>query len=270
MSCVLSSGAGAGARDSLWLDIRQESSAGPHGGFFLAQAQSDQSTNSTPLEDVLAEATDSEIVEELLAQFLADPTGFLADPGNADMIAAVVRLAISRNPASVDLVIVAVERISDTAILNAVADGIVRAAADYAASGETIASSQILAKASISTSTGLRQAVQTKTSQVAAEIASDADNLQVVSEEETSVDAQEGESPQETSTLPFDAETLSPPVNDAPALGATTATTGGGANTVVPGSGNTPPPAATRPQQAPANLPPRVAPPAIDSAASPA
>lgn len=241
---------------------------------FLAQAQTDTSTNQTTLEEEQAEDIDAKFPDELLERFIADAAGFIAEIENAGIIAAVVRQAIARNLSNVDLVIAAVEGLSDTVALAAVADGIVRAAADYAAAGDAVASSQILAKGSISTSSTLRQAVQTKISEVATEIASVAGDLQnegvVVSENEASVTAQENVTVEETSTLSFDVEILSTPDNGAPTLATTTAATGDAENSVVLGSGNTQSPPASPTPQSQTNPPSIVTPPAADSPASPA
>ena len=257
-SCVISSSALAGAKVNQSFDFYQGSNAGSLEGIFLAQAQVDTSTNQTTSEDELAEEIDAEFQEELLAKFLADPAGFIADPDNAGIVEAVVRQAIARNPSNIDVVIAAVQGLSDAVILAAVADGIVRAAADYAAAGDTVASSQILANVSIATSSALRQAVQTKTSEI-------------------------------TTGVAGIAETLSTPDNGAPTLATASAPTGdgdlGSGNTTPPaadttqqsptgdgdlGSGNTTPPAADATQQSPTNLQPIVTPPPIDSPASPA
>lgn len=239
-------------------------------GIVLTQAQRNISTNqATSADDDLADEIDLELSEELLLQFLADPSAFIANPDNADIIAAVVRQVIMRDFSNVDVVIAAVEGQAEARIASAVADGIARAAADYAAAGDAAASSQILAKASISSSTALREAVQTKVSEIATEIATVRESLQneevVLPEEETQVDTPEREIVQETEATLSDGETLLEPVSDAPLLGATTPATGDGDVGAVPSSGTS-----QRSPTSPTNIPAAVTPPPVGDPASPA
>lgn len=229
----------------------------PLAGIILAQASGDASTEALSSDSDLSEEINSDLLEDLVSQFLEDPAGFLADLNNADIIADIVREAIARNPANVDAVIAAVDGLSNLRIIDAVAEGIARAAADYAEAGDMTASSQILAKASITTSTLLGQAVQDKASKIAAETASAVQSLQdeddVFSEQETPTDMEQ-------------VEVLSEGVVDAPSLSNAPGAAGDGDSTTLPSGGTISPPSSTGTTSPPTIL----TPPLTDDPASPA
>jgi len=228
------------------------------GGVTLVQADGSESDNSES--DNPAET--EEVDEELLAEFLADPEAFIDNPDNAGLIAAVVRQAIANDPANADNIISVAEGKTDPGIIGAIAEGIVQAAADYAAAGNTVASSQILVKVSDSVSGSLGDAVGVRASQIAG-------LTQSVEEAEVSVpeEPQETEQAETEQTEPAEpgdvaeseaeiiegtpseiVETLSDPATEAPSLteGAAATTTGedgGGQPTSSPpssGGGSTP------------------------------
>jgi cell pole-organizing protein PopZ len=170
LSIAISSGTMVATAHGLPRYVNRAETTLPFGSIVLAQAEGNTLTEQSLASDSgSAEENSSDLMEDLLSQFLEDPAGFVADPNNADFIAEIVQQAIAQNPANVDAIIAAVDSSSNSSITEAVAEGIARAAADYAAAGDTAASSQILAKASLATSTGLRQAVRDKTSEIAAE-----------------------------------------------------------------------------------------------------
>ena len=227
--------------------VDQTATIPPLGGIILAQAQGNTSTDqSIPSDCDLAEENNSDLLEDLLSQFLEDPAGFIANPNNTDIIADIVRQAIARNPANVDAVIAAIDSLSNSSIIGAVAEGIAQAAADYAAACDTAASSQILAKASIATSTVLKQAVQDKASEIATEMAGVIQSLQdedvALSEQETPTDTQEGMPIEETEATLSEGETLSEPVADAPSLSNAPGASGGSDSTTLPSGGTISPP----------------------------
>jgi len=226
-------------------------------GIILAQAPGNASTETSSSRSDLAVEINPELLEELLSQFLEDPAGFLSDLNNADLIADIVREAIARNPANVDAVIAAVEGLSDSRVIDAVAEGIARAAAGYAEAGDTTISSQILAKATITTSTVLRQAVQDKASEIAAETASAVPNMQ----DENDV-LFEQDAPADTEQV----EVLSDEVADTPSLSNAPGASGDGGSTTLPSGGTISPPSS------PATISPptTVTPPVSGDPASPA
>ena len=246
----------------------------------LVQAQGDTSSDTDAASEL-----NPELPEEILLAFLADPQAFIADPRNADLIAAVVRQAIARDPAGADAMIALVDDASDPAVVDAVAEGIAQAAADFADAGDTDASSQILAKVAATPSGLLSEAVQSKANQIStvaentpSEEASPAEQ-QVVSEE-----SQDGEASQQTDIVSdapsdvvsddsvgtepqaneataseqgtaalSDGETLSEPAGDAPSLAATqTSATGGvdGGNTSTASTSSTSASTSTTPRSA--------------------
>lgn len=228
----------------------QTTTISPFGNIILAQAQDNTSTDqSLPADSDFAEEGNSDFLEDLVSEFLEDPAAFMANPNNANIIADIVRQAIARNPANADAVIAAVGGLSDSSIVDAVAEGIARAAADYAAAGDTVASSQILAKASMATSTELRQAVQDKASEIATEIAGVTPNLQdedvALSEQETPTDTQEGVLIEETEATLSEAEALAEPAAETPSLSNAPGASGDGGGTTLPSGGAISPPAST-------------------------
>jgi hypothetical protein len=222
----------------------------PFGSIVLAQAEGNTSTDQ---------------FDELLSQFLEDPARF-----NADIIEDIVRQAIAQNPANVDAIIAAVDSSSNSSVTEAVAEGIARAAADYAAAGDMAASSQILAKASLATSSALRQAVQNKTSEIATEMASVTPSMQdedvVLSSQETPTDTQEGVAFEETETTLSDPEALASPGAVAPSLSNATGASGDSGSPTLPRGGAIP----TRPTVGTTNRPVTVTPPQGGVPASPA
>lgn len=262
LSSIVFSGTAAVGANAVLSGVGQDMTAPSIDDFILAQAQGSISADqSQPSGGDLGD----ELPEELLSQFLADPEAFIANPDNIDIVARVVRQAIAQNPSNLDAIIAAVDRQADARITDAVADGIARAAADYAAAGDTVISSQILAKVSISTSTPLRQAVQIKATEIASVAESLRNEEEVVSEEDMQLDRQEGEILQETDTTLSDSETLSEPGADAPSLATTTTTTSEGGDSAAPNSGTSQPSPIS-----PTNPPPPVTPPPPGDPASPA
>ncbi|WP_157132302.1 hypothetical protein [Roseobacter sp. AzwK-3b] len=246
----------------------------PHDGIIFVQAQDDTSSDQAQLSETdTASEIDPDLPEEILLAFLADPQAFIADPRNADLIAAVVRQAIARDPANADAMIALVDDVSDPAAIDAVADGIAQAAGDFADAGDTDASSQILAKVAVAPSRLLSEAVQSKANQISTvaentrgdeaspaeqvvseesqdgeasqqtDIVSDAP-ADVVSDEGVGTEPQANEaagSEQDTAAL-SDGETLSEPASDAPSLAAAqTSATGGvdGGNTSISNTSST-------------------------------
>lgn len=220
----------------------------PFDGIVLAQAQGTTPTDQSP-ETELAEEGRSDFLEDLVSEFLEDPSAFLANPNNADIIADIVRRAIARNIANADAVIAAVDGLSEPNIVNAVADGIARAAADYAAAGDTVASSQILAKASIATSTVLQQAVRDKAGEIATEMAGDTPNLQdddfAPSDQEIPADTQERVLIEETEASLSEAEALTEPAAETPSLSNATGASFDSGSTTSPSDGAISPPPST-------------------------
>lgn len=226
-------------------------------GIILAQVPNNASTETSSSGGDLAEEINPELLENLLSQFLEDPAGFFSDPNNADIIADIVREAIARNPANVDAVIAAVEGLSDPRVIDAVAEGVARAAGGYAEAGDTTISSQILAKVSLTTSTVLRQAVQDKASEIAAEMAGTVPNMQGESDV-----LFEQDSPADTEQV----EVLSDEVADTPSLSNAPDALGDGGSTTLPRGGTISPP--TSPGTI--SPPTTVTPPVTGNPASPA